>query len=253
MRGQRYNVDGRGGPRIKTKTKADRLTSRPAISRRATLISIASAGIVSLAGCLGNDDEEGTEPAITVVTGEATDVGSTAATLGGEITALDGLEEADVYFEFGPADGELDSRHDVGTVDTPQSFEGRIENLPVDTEYAFRAVAKVEGLEENGDIVSFTTQVPEPDHTVTVSGTSFTPGELMIAVGETIEWVFEGGTHNVFVTESPEASNWEGTEGFDTFGQGHVHQHTFTVPGTYEYYCQPHSHLGMEGTIVVED
>ncbi len=32
---------------------------------------------------------------------------------------------------------------------------------------------------------------------------------------------------------------------------GGIYRHTFTVPGTYRYYCDPHHGLGMKGAITV--
>jgi plastocyanin len=33
---------------------------------------------------------------------------------------------------------------------------------------------------------------------------------------------------------------------------GNTYQHTFTVPGTYRYFCQPHESNGMVGEVVVK-
>lgn len=225
------------------------------VDRRTFVGGLSVAGMIGLAGCVGDDDDDGDEyvtPTLDVETGEATDIGERTATLTGEVVTLEGLDEAAISFEYGEADGDLDSTVEGETVSEPGDFEVAVEELIPDTAYEFRAVAEAEDLVAEGAVEQFSTAEAEPNYTVVVEGTSFTPDELTISVGETVEWVFEGGGHNIFITEAPEESDWEGTEGFDRYPQGHHHQHTFLVPGTYEYYCQPHSHLDMEGTIVVE-
>lgn len=238
----------------------ERSGSRGSIPRRHYLASTLTVAAISLGGCLGDDDDDGDDddgtaeedPALDVSTGDATDVGATTATLSGEVTELVGIDDVDVGFEYG-TDGELDSTVDAGTLTAADTFEAAIEELDPETTYEFRATATGGGLSAEGETVSFTTEELVADHTVRVHGTEFTPDELTIQVGETVEWVFEGGGHNVFVSEAPEESDWDGTEGTGTHPQGHVHKYRFTVPGTYEYNCSPHSHLGMEGTIIVED
>jgi plastocyanin len=44
-----------------------------------------------------------------------------------------------------------------------------------------------------------------------------------------------------------------GAQPFDSgeLGRGQVFRHTFTVPGTYHYICQPHDWLSMAGVVDV--
>ena len=44
-----------------------------------------------------------------------------------------------------------------------------------------------------------------------------------------------------------------GAESFDSgnIPAGGVYKQTFTVPGTYKYFCDPHHGAGMVGTIIV--
>jgi len=87
--------------------------------------------------------------------------------------------------------------------------------------------------------------------TVTVQSNTFTPQDLTINVGETVTFDNVGGFHNVNGTQTTFPMNPE------SFGNGAAasapwnYQHTFTIPGTYNYHCDPHEDLGMSGTITV--
>lgn len=95
------------------------------------------------------------------------------------------------------------------------------------------------------------TYVHAATHTVSNSGTTFTPDELTITVGDVVEWDI-GGSHNA-VEVSEETWNANGSEsngGFNVdFGGGEV---TFDEAGTYYYVCEPHAGLGMKGIIIVQ-
>jgi plastocyanin len=82
----------------------------------------------------------------------------------------------------------------------------------------------------------------------------FEPAELTIAPGTTVRWVWDSNNHNVVAESTPEGADWSGTEGGDseTYNTGHEYSHTFTVEGTYEYYCTPHQSAGMVGSITVQ-
>lgn len=237
---------------------------RSPMQRRTLLASVASGAVVGLAGCLGTgndedgdgvqeDDEEDVAATLEVSTGEATNVGATSATLTGEVDELAGIDEVAVGFDLKAVDDDGETIMEAGIVAASELFEATTDKLDSETEYEFRGSAVSEEYSAEGEYVSFTTEELVADHTVRVHGVEFTPDELTIEVDETVEWVFEGGGHNVFVSEAPEESKWDGTEGTSTHPQGHVHKYRFTVPGTYEYNCSPHSHLGMEGTIEVTE
>lgn len=96
----------------------------------------------------------------------------------------------------------------------------------------------------------------DPDQRVAVGdGLSFEPDDFEISVGDTVLWEWEGGGHNVKYDEGdvPSETDWEGTEGSKgrTYGEGHLHWHTFEVPGEYAYYCAPHRSNGMRGSFTV--
>lgn len=81
---------------------------------------------------------------------------------------------------------------------------------------------------------------------------AFEPGTdepARITPGTTVNFVWVTASHNINVDSKPEGSDWEGhmpieNTGFET-------SHTFEVEGTYEFHCDPHQGLGMEGSIEV--
>jgi plastocyanin len=88
-------------------------------------------------------------------------------------------------------------------------------------------------------------------HVIDVVNFSFDPEELTIQAGDTVIWTNTEGSHNVDGTQGEFPSNPEsfgnevGTEWTYTF--------VFTIPGTYDYVCDPHKYYGMTGKIIVED
>src|SRR5665213_859720 len=83
--------------------------------------------------------------------------------------------------------------------------------------------------------------------TVTVASNSFSPASFNAVVGDTIEWVWAGGTHTTTSTSVPAgAATWNHpmTSSNTTF------QYVVTIAGTYNYWCAIHTTM-MEGTITV--
>lgn len=74
---------------------------------------------------------------------------------------------------------------------------------------------------------------------------------LVIPPGTTVNFVWETSNHNINVTSQPEDADWPGQ--MDIENSGFETSHTFEVVGTYEFQCDPHIGLGMEGTIEVEE
>jgi plastocyanin len=90
-------------------------------------------------------------------------------------------------------------------------------------------------------------------HTVGNNGFSYSPMNLTIQAGDTIEFQLSS-THNA-VQVSEATFNANGATplagGFSVgFGGGQI---VLTEPGTYYYVCTPHASFGMKGTITVED
>lgn len=99
---------------------------------------------------------------------------------------------------------------------------------------------------------------PEADQVVDMGpggALRFDPESFRINVGDTVVWVFKSEGHNVKVDSAPDGATWAGTPGdeFDTIGVGEIHEHTFEVPGGYDYSCAPHQSAGMTGSFTVEE
>lgn len=99
--------------------------------------------------------------------------------------------------------------------------------------------------------VVYLTADGQTSHAVSVSSYVFSPGELTIVGGDTVIWTNYEGSHNVNGKQSTFPSNPE-SFGNDV-GTGWVFSHVFTMPGTYDYRCDPHSSLGMVGKVIVEE
>lgn len=90
--------------------------------------------------------------------------------------------------------------------------------------------------------------------------TSFEPEVVHIRVGQTVQWRNTALiTHNVSDDASKamspaDASIPAGATPFDSgdLKAGNVYSHTFTVPGTYKYFCRLHEDDAMFGTVIVD-
>jgi plastocyanin len=88
----------------------------------------------------------------------------------------------------------------------------------------------------------------------------YTPEKVSIKVGDTVQWVNDGQTvHSVSTTvanaQNPKDTSMpKGAQAFDSgfIPPGGDFSYTFTVPGTYKYFCLPHEKAGMVGVIVVK-
>lgn len=90
----------------------------------------------------------------------------------------------------------------------------------------------------------------------------FDPVGLRIQPGDTVRWIQINGYHTV-TAYYPANGNRElripdGAQPWDSGvllaeypAKGSTFVHTFTVPGVYDYFCQPHEAAGMVGRIVV--
>lgn len=91
-----------------------------------------------------------------------------------------------------------------------------------------------------------------PDYTIEVSSNVFTPSSLTIQMGESVRWVNTGGFHNVNGGTDVYPDNPEGFTNGDPSGDEWTFDFTFTIPGVYDYQCDPHVGFGMVGVITVE-
>lgn len=86
----------------------------------------------------------------------------------------------------------------------------------------------------------------EGRHVVCMTGANtFEPRTLEIAVGDTVVWINQGGTHN---TEAEDGS-WKSDIAGPDKRVNHVQ--TFDEAGSFDYFCLPHKSMGMIGTITV--
>ena len=83
----------------------------------------------------------------------------------------------------------------------------------------------------------------------TVGNSGFSPTNVTVSLGDTVRWVNTGGGHNVNGMQSDYPNNPESFG--NSIGVGWTFDHVFTVPGFYDYQCDPHLGLGMVGTVTV--
>ena len=88
-------------------------------------------------------------------------------------------------------------------------------------------------------------------HIIEVSNTVFTPDDLEIEVGDTVEWQNIQGFHNVNGTQSEYPDNPEFFG--NSTGTGWTYSYVFNTVGKYDYHCNPHVDLGMTGEIRVNE
>ena len=111
----------------------------------------------------------------------------------------------------------------------------------------------------------------EPDYDVGMLATAYEPRRITVSVGDTVVWENTSArAHTVTATAGgiPDDAEFFASGGFDDYDaalsawqddfggrleSGDRFEHTFEVPGVYEYVCIPHREGGMYGTVVVEE
>jgi plastocyanin len=109
------------------------------------------------------------------------------------------------------------------------------------------------------------------DFDVGMGSNFFDPRKLEVTVGTTVVWKNTGmRRHTVTAYENslPSDAEYFASGDFDsekaardawregyggTVEQGRTFEHTFEVPGTYDYFCVPHEVSGMAGSVVVTE
>ncbi|MFB6085143.1 MAG: plastocyanin/azurin family copper-binding protein [Halorientalis sp.] len=109
------------------------------------------------------------------------------------------------------------------------------------------------------------------DYDIGMSTSAFRPASFAVAPGTTVVWKNTSGTaHTVtaYGSQIPDSADFFSTGDFDStqaardawlkraggrLDSGESYEHTFTVPGTYEYFCIPHEKTGMVGVIEVTE
>lgn len=88
----------------------------------------------------------------------------------------------------------------------------------------------------------------------------YEPAHVTVKVGEPVQWINTGkSVHSVTLVpddaQNPkDASEPAGAKTFDSgfMPPGGTFSYTFTVPGTYHYFCVPHEKAGMVGVVTVK-
>lgn len=89
----------------------------------------------------------------------------------------------------------------------------------------------------------------------------YAPAAATARIGERVRWVNRSSIPHTVTADPDLAVNAQsvqlpaGATPFDSglIGAGASYTHTFTVAGTYRYFCRPHEAAGMIATIVVTD
>jgi len=88
----------------------------------------------------------------------------------------------------------------------------------------------------------------------------FDPAKVTVNVGDTVEWKNTSIVVHTVTCDTKKAADPkhvalpEGAEPFDSgnVSAGKTFTHTFTVAGTYKYFCIPHEKMGMVGEVEVK-
>lgn len=84
---------------------------------------------------------------------------------------------------------------------------------------------------------------------VSASGTSFSPANFTITVGDAVRWT-ASGSHTVTSGTGSAAAN--AGDLFDqALNNGQTFTYTFSTVGSFPYFCRPHEGAGMKGTVTV--
>jgi plastocyanin len=88
-------------------------------------------------------------------------------------------------------------------------------------------------------------------HIVTNAGNTFTPANITIAVGDTVEWQWGGGSHTVTSGTGIADPNFGNMFNAPWNAANPTFSFTYNSAGVFPYFCIPHEGLGMVGTVEV--
>ena len=96
----------------------------------------------------------------------------------------------------------------------------------------------------------------QSSHQVSSGNFYFTPSILKINLGDTVNWINDGGFHNVnFDINTISGVSFNNPQSFISTPTNsyNIYSHVFSIPGVYHYDCSVGNHAsnGMVGTIVV--
>ena len=149
---------------------------------------------------------------LSVQTNEATDIGNFAATLNGELVDLDDeAEDADVFFEFGETVDQ--NQTPTQTLTEPATFDQLIDELEPNTTFEFRAVAEAQDEEnetftDEGDILTFDTEIVTLDGTITLDETAAENADVIVhnLTQDTFEGRLSTDTNGEYSVDLPDAN-----------------------------------------------
>ena len=212
-------------------------------SLRSTLLVFMSLLVVGIAyACGGTDDNGGTDPVTT---------GTIAVTV-----RVDGATQAGVLVQrFAPGSSTLAAAVSTNNngVATFSAVEAGNWDVEVVLPSGFELDQGEQGRKSVTVVASQTTSASFnlvdafTGETIEANGSlQFSPSALTITAGTAVRWI---NASSVLHTVTPDGhSEWTAATLSDN---GSTFVHTFSTPGTYQYFCQPHVGSGMTGTITV--
>lgn len=120
-----------------------------------------------LRGSLRNVSTGVVPASIVIDTLEAEDIDAESATIRGEIVDMaDGYPDAQVYFEWGEDGMGLPESTDLQSLGSVQIFSEELTGLTDDQQYEFRAHGELANVEDEGAVLTFSTEVAIPDSAI---------------------------------------------------------------------------------------
>jgi len=86
---------------------------------------------------------------------------------------------------------------------------------------------------------------------VSVGNGGFGPDDITIQPGDTVRWTWEAPVPHVHTVTSGIGGIYDGLFSSGNHSAPYTFEHTFSSPGTFDYYCVPHFTMGMVGVVRV--
>lgn len=91
------------------------------------------------------------------------------------------------------------------------------------------------------------------DHAVSLVDKSFDPTDITVSVGDTVTWTVTKSINELHSVTSGKPGENQGADfdsGIVLKDNGQTYEHTFTTPGTFDYFCQVHPTV-MTGVVTI--